>query len=69
MIQMDIVSKVIGGFFPALLRMLLPGFGQVKQGRKLEAALFFVGACIAWIFLMGWIIHLWSFFDAAMWKP
>jgi hypothetical protein len=28
-----------------------------------------VGSAIAWIFLMGWIIHLWSCINAAMWKP
>jgi hypothetical protein len=28
-----------------------------------------VGSAIAWIFLMGWIIHLWSCINAAMWRP
>ncbi|HVZ17321.1 MAG TPA: hypothetical protein VG897_09410 [Terriglobales bacterium] len=22
-----------------------------------------------WFILMGWIIHLWSILDAALWKP
>jgi hypothetical protein len=26
-------------------------------------------AAILWFFLLGWIIHLWSIVDAAMWKP
>jgi len=24
---------------------------------------------VLWIFWMGWIIHLWSILDAAMFKP
>jgi hypothetical protein len=26
-------------------------------------------AAALWFFLMGWIVHLWSILDAAMWKP
>ncbi len=28
----------------------------------------FVLAAVLWIFLLGWIIHLWSIIDAAIWK-
>ncbi len=28
----------------------------------------FVLAGVLWVFLMGWIIHLWSIIDAALWK-
>ena len=37
--------------------------------RILAAILFFVGAGVAWIFLMGWLIHLWACVNAALWKP
>jgi hypothetical protein len=29
----------------------------------------FVLASILWFFLLGWLIHLWSVIDAAMFKP
>jgi hypothetical protein len=29
----------------------------------------FVLAGVLWIFLLGWLVHLWSIVDAAMWKP
>jgi hypothetical protein len=29
----------------------------------------FVLAIVLWFFLLGWAIHLWSIFDAALWKP
>lgn len=32
------------------------------------ALIHFVLAGVLWIFLLGWIIHLWSIIDAAVWK-
>jgi hypothetical protein len=29
----------------------------------------FVLAAVLWWFLLGWIIHLWSILDAALWRP
>lgn len=29
----------------------------------------FLLAGALWIVLLGWIIHLWSIIDAAIWKP
>lgn len=29
----------------------------------------FVLAAVLWVFMLGWIIHLWSILDAAVWKP
>ena len=29
----------------------------------------FVMAALLWIILLGWIIHLWSILDAALFKP
>jgi hypothetical protein len=33
------------------------------------ALVHFVLASVLWIILLGWIIHLWSIIDAALWKP
>ena len=35
----------------------------------LKAAFMFCAAILLWIVLLGWVIHLWSILDAAMWKP
>lgn len=32
------------------------------------ALVMFVLAAVLWIILLGWIIHLWSIIDAALWK-
>ena len=53
----------------ALASFFIPGLGQLIQGRFLAAILFFITAAILWVFLLGWIMHLWSILDAALWKP
>jgi hypothetical protein len=29
----------------------------------------FVLAGVMWFFWLGWLVHLWSVLDAALWKP
>jgi TM2 domain-containing membrane protein YozV len=58
-----------GNVIAALASFFIPGLGQLLQGRPIKAAIMFVLAAILWWFLLGWIIHLWSILDAAMWKP
>jgi TM2 domain-containing membrane protein YozV len=58
-----------GNVIAALASFFIPGLGQLLQGRLIKAALMFVMAAVLWIFLLGWIIHLWSILDAALWKP
>lgn len=53
----------------ALASFFIPGLGQLIQGRVLKAALMFVLAGVLWLIWLGWIIHLWSIIDAAVWKP
>lgn len=57
-----------GNVIAALASFFIPGLGQLIQGRVVAAILFFVVAAILWWILMGWIIHLWSVIDAALWK-
>ncbi len=52
----------------ALASFVIPGLGQLIQGRVLKAGLMFVLAAVLWIIWLGWIIHLWSIIDAAVWK-
>jgi TM2 domain-containing membrane protein YozV len=58
-----------GNVIAALASFFIPGLGQLIQGRLLKAIVMFVLAAILWWFLLGWIIHLWSILDAALWKP
>lgn len=57
-----------GNVIAALASFFIPGLGQLLQGRVIMAAIQFVLAAVLWIFLLGWIIHLWSIIDAAMFK-
>ena len=38
--------------------------GQGSTGNVIAAL-----ASVLWIFLLGWLVHLWSIIDAAMFKP
>jgi len=58
-----------GNIIAALASFFIPGLGQLLQGRIIKAIIMFVLAGVLWIFLLGWIIHLWSIIDAALWKP
>ena len=58
-----------GNVIAALASFFVPGLGQLIQGRPLKALFMVVAAIALWIVLLGWLIHLWSIIDAAMWKP
>jgi TM2 domain-containing membrane protein YozV len=58
-----------GNVIAALASFFIPGLGQLLQGRLLMALVMFVLAGVLWIFLLGWLVHLWSILDAALWKP
>jgi TM2 domain-containing membrane protein YozV len=58
-----------GNVIAALASFFIPGLGQLIQGRLMRAVVMFVLAAILWWFLLGWVIHLWSILDAALWKP
>jgi len=52
----------------ALCSFFIPGLGQLIQGRILIAIIQFVLSAFLWFFLLGWIIHIWSIIDAALFK-
>ncbi|MGH7719895.1 MAG: hypothetical protein ACREON_13760 [Gemmatimonadaceae bacterium] len=58
-----------GNVVAALASFFIPGLGQLLQGRLFLAVVQFVLAAVLWIVLLGWVIHLWSVLDAALWKP
>ncbi len=58
-----------GNVIAALCSFFIPGLGQLLQGRLLTAIIHFVLASLLWFVLLGWLVHLWSILDAAMFKP
>jgi len=58
-----------GNVIAALASFFIPGLGQLIQGRLLMAIVHFVLAALLWLIMLGWIVHLWSIIDAAMFKP
>ncbi len=58
-----------GNVLAAICSFFIPGLGQLVQGRLLKAIIMFVLAAVLWFFLLGWLIHLWSILDAALYKP
>ena len=57
-----------GNVIAAIASLIIPGLGQLLQGRLLLGIVQFVLAGVLWVFLLGWIIHLWSVIDAARYK-
>ena len=57
-----------GNVLAALCSLIVPGLGQLLQGRLGMAIVQFVLAFALWFVLLGWIIHLWSVIDAAKFK-
>ena len=57
-----------GNVVAALCSFFVPGLGQLVQGRLMMAIVQFVLASVLWFFLLGWLVHLWSVLDAAMFK-
>ncbi|MFN0066979.1 MAG: hypothetical protein ACKVYV_05015 [Limisphaerales bacterium] len=58
-----------GNVIAALCSFFIPGLGQLIQGRLLMAVIMFVLAAVLWVVLFGWVIHIWSILDAALFKP
>lgn len=58
-----------GNVIAALASFFIPGLGQLVQGRFLIAVIMFLLAAALWFVLLGWIVHLWSILDAALFKP
>ena len=58
-----------GNVIAALASFFIPGLGQLLQGRWVIAAFMFVLTALLWLILLGWIIHLWSIVDAALYEP
>ncbi len=58
-----------GNVIAALASFFIPGLGQLLQGRFIKALLMFIFAGLLWVVWLGWIIHIWSIIDAALYRP
>ena len=60
-----------GNVIAALASFFVPGLGQLLQGRLFMAIFMFILAGVIWVVTfgtLGWVIHLWSVVDAAVWR-
>ncbi|MGE7139383.1 hypothetical protein ACQKIE_17290 [Luteibacter sp. NPDC031894] len=57
-----------GNVLAAICSFFIPGLGQLVQGRVFKALVMFVLAAVLWVIWLGWIIHLWSIVDAALYR-
>jgi TM2 domain-containing membrane protein YozV len=60
-----------GNVMAALASLLVPGLGQLAQGRMFSALLQFILSGILWILsfgLLGWVGHLVACLDVALWR-
>ncbi len=54
----------------ALANVLIPGIGQLAQGRPLAALLFFTSTTLLMLCcFLGLVPYVWSIVDAARWTP
>lgn len=58
-----------GNVLAALCSFFIPGLGQLLQARLFATILYSIFAFVAWFFLLGWIVHFISAFDAAIYSP
>jgi TM2 domain-containing membrane protein YozV len=61
-------SGSCGNVIAALASFFIPGLGQLLQGRWFLGFVMFVLTALLWLVLLGWIIHLWSIIDAAVYE-
>jgi hypothetical protein len=61
-----------GNVIAAICSLLIPGLGQLVQGRVLAAIVWFVVSIVVWAVsfgFLGWVAHVLACVDAARWKP
>jgi len=54
----------IGNIFCAISGLVVAGSGQLAQRRFLIGGIMFFTAGGLWFLMLGWLVHIWSFFDA-----
>lgn len=57
-----------GNVIAALASFIMPGLGQLIQGRPISAFFFFVTHLLLWIIFLGWLVNPIAALDAAWYK-
>ena len=57
-----------GNVIAAVCSFFIAGLGQLVQGRIAAAAVQFVLCAILWVVMLGWVVSIYSIYDAAVWK-
>ena len=57
-----------GNVISAIASLLVPGLGQLLQGRVGAALVHFVLGAVLWFFFLGWLAHIWSAINAARYE-
>ncbi|MGM0601639.1 MAG: hypothetical protein ACQETH_17645 [Candidatus Rifleibacteriota bacterium] len=57
-----------GNVIAALCSFFIPGLGQLIQGRPIAAFIYFVIDVFLWVFLLGWLMHIFACLDAAWYR-
>ena len=65
---MDLNQISTSNVIAAILSLIIPGLGQIIQGRVGLGILMFLLAAVLWVVLLGWLVHLWSVLDALFYK-
>ena len=61
---MSINKEFNPDIFSGILSLIIPGLGQLTQRRYMIAVVQVSLAIVLWKFWLGWIIHIWSAYDA-----
>ena len=60
-----------GNVLAALASLVVPGLGQLLQGRPFKGLFHLVLVGVLWAVsfsLLGWVMHVWSAIEAARWE-
>ena len=58
-----------GNVIAGLASFFIPGLGQLVQGRWVDAFIHVALCFFMWMVMLGWIMHLYSAYNAARWDP
>lgn len=58
-----------GNVVAALCSFFIPGLGQLLQGRIFMAAFHLIVDIVLWMFFLGWLMHIFSAYSAAVYSP
>ncbi len=57
-----------GNVLAAVCSFFIPGLGQLVQGRPVTGLIHFRARGRALVVFLGWVVHLWSVYDAAVYR-